>query len=198
MRYRNLSHTTDVLLRRFHAILGMRNLLFSTWWGVKIGKNSRFEGRCYFKRYPGSLIAIGDNSEFLSRVNSNLIGIDRPCAISTLTPEAVVNIGNNCGFSGTIIGAFKLIKLGNNVRCGANTLITDSDWHPEDPRAGEPAEVNIGDNVWLGVNVVILKGVTIGDNAVIGANSVVTKSIPPNVIAAGNPCKVIRILETKL
>lgn len=100
----------------------------------------------------------------------------------------------NCGFSGTIIGAFTTIKLGNNVRCGANTLITDSDWHEDDPRAGKAKPVVIGDNVWLGVNAVVLKGVTIGENSVIGANSVVAKNIPANVIAAGNPCKVLKSL----
>jgi acetyltransferase-like isoleucine patch superfamily enzyme len=55
--------------------------------------------------------------------------------------------------------------------------------------------VVIGDNVWLGVNSVVLKGVTIGKNSVIGANSVVTRDIPPNVIAAGNPCKVIKQIQ---
>ena len=52
--------------------------------------------------------------------------------------------------------------------------------------------VTIGDNVWLGGNVVVCPGVTIGDNTVIGAGSVVTKDIPANVVAAGNPCRVIR------
>lgn len=52
--------------------------------------------------------------------------------------------------------------------------------------------ITIGNNVWVGGNSVILPGVTIGDNTVIGAGSVVTKSIPANVLAAGNPCKVIR------
>lgn len=52
-------------------------------------------------------------------------------------------MGNYCGFSGTVIGAFKYIKIGNNVRCGANTLITDSDWHLDDPRSGKPAAVII-------------------------------------------------------
>jgi acetyltransferase-like isoleucine patch superfamily enzyme len=121
--------------------------------------------------------------------------LNRPCMISTLDEKAVVEIGDNCGFSGTVIGGFKYIKLGNNVRCGANTLITDSDWHPDDPRVGAPADVIIGDNVWLGVNVVVLKGVEIGANTVIGANSLVVKNIPANVIAAGNPCKVISELK---
>ena len=97
-----------------------------------------------------------------------------------------------CGFSGTVIGAFLNVKLGKNVRCGANTLITDSDWHTDDYRTGENKEVIIDDNVWLGYGVKVLKGVHIGKNSLIGANSVVTRDIPANVIAAGNPCKVIK------
>lgn len=50
----------------------------------------------------------------------------------------------------------------------------------------------IGDNVWIGADVTILPGVTVGSNTVIGAKSVVTKDIPPNVIAVGNPCRVLR------
>lgn len=76
-----------------------------------------------------------------------------------------------------------------------NTLITDSDWHLDDPRSGKPKAVTIGDNVWLGEGAKILKGVTIGENSVIGAGAVVTKSIPANVIAAGNPCKVIKQID---
>jgi len=139
-------------------------------------------------------IAIGSKCGFRSSATANLIGINRPCIISTLLPHAQIIIGNNCGFSGTVIGAFKSVTIGNNVRCGANTLITDSDWHLDDPRSSQPKEIIIEDNVWLGVNVVVLKGVTIGENSVIGAGSVVTKDIPANVIAAGNLCKVIKNL----
>ncbi|MBV5315332.1 MAG: acyltransferase [Prolixibacteraceae bacterium] len=115
--------------------------------------------------------------------------------ISTHSPDAKIKIGNNCGFSGTVIGCFKGVYIADNVRCGANTLITDSDWHLEDPRSSIPKEVYIEENVWLGVNSVILKGVKIGKNALIGANSVVVSDIPANVIAAGNPCKVIRNID---
>ncbi len=52
--------------------------------------------------------------------------------------------------------------------------------------------VHIGKNCWLGANVIVLSGVTIGDNSVIGAGSVVNKDIPSNVVAVGNPCKVLR------
>ena len=191
MKFRNLSHTTDVLIRKLYFLFGKRNLLSAAWWGIYIEANARFDGKCYFKRYPKSKIKIGKNCEFLSRSNANLIGINRPCMLSTLTETASIEIGDNCGFSGTVIGAFTSIKIGNNVRCGANTLITDSDWHPDDPRVGASKAVVIGDNVWLGLNAVVLKGVEIGANTVIGANSLVTKNIPANVIAAGNPCKEI-------
>lgn len=162
-----------------------------------MGKNNTFDGKCHFKRFPKSVFTIGDNCTFLSGHTSNLIGINRPCIISTVTETAVLEIGSNCGFSGTVIGAFSKIKIGDNVRCGANTLITDSDWHPEDTRVGPPNPVTIGNNVWLGVNVIVLKGVEIGENTVIGANSVVTKNIPANVIAAGNPCKEIAKLKNE-
>ena len=55
--------------------------------------------------------------------------------------------------------------------------------------------ITIGDNVWLGGNVVVTPGVTIGENTVIGAGSVVVKDIPANVVAAGNPCRVVREIK---
>ena len=66
--------------------------------------------------------------------------------------------------------------------------------HPDLRKNGEQFSfpVKIEDNVWIGSNVVILPGVTIGENSVIGAGSVVTKDIPKNVVAVGNPCKVLR------
>jgi len=82
---------------------------------------------------------------------------------------------------------------------GGGTLITDTDAHPldwEDRRNNTgkvlSAPVIIEDDVWIGAQCIILKGVTIGARTVIGAGSVVTHSIPADSIAAGNPCKVLR------
>lgn len=163
--------------------------------GIDLGKNAVFHGMMKFVREANSTIFVGSNCEFRSSSTSNLIGIDRPCIFSTILPDSSIRIGNNCGFSGTVIGCFDSIEIGDNVKCGANTLITDSDWHLDDPRAGLPKAVSIKDNVWLGEGCKILKGVTIGENTVIGAGAVVTKSIPANVIAAGNPCKVIKQID---
>ena len=57
--------------------------------------------------------------------------------------------------------------------------------------------IKVGNNVWIGGNVVVLPGVTIGNNVVIGAGSVVTKNIPDNVVAVGNPCRVIKKIDVK-
>lgn len=184
----------DIILSKFIILLSNSwmylQLIFR---GVKFDKLPSFNGRAYIKRGRKNTISIGSNCAFLSRSASNLIGINRPCIISSIGDNgSALIIGNNCGFSGTVIGCFNRITIGNNVKCGANTLITDSDWHPEDPRSSPTKPIIIEDNVWLGVNVIVLKGVTIGKNSVIGAGSVVTKSIPPNMIAAGNPCKVIK------
>jgi acetyltransferase-like isoleucine patch superfamily enzyme len=115
--------------------------------------------------------------------------------ISTLKEGAELTIGENCGLSGTVIACAERITLGRNVRCGANTLINDTDWHTDDPRTGTDAPVEISDNVWLGVNVTVLKGVTIGEGTMVGAGSLVTTSLPANVVAAGVPARVIRSLE---
>lgn len=164
-------------------------------WEVNIGRKCTFTGRTSFKRFPGSTISIGDKCIFNSSSTSNRIGVYSPCMFSTISKDAKIEIGDGCGFSGTVIGAFLNVKLGKDVRCGANTLITDSDWHTDDYRTGENREVIIEDNVWLGYGVKVLKGVHIGENSLIGANSVVTKDIPANVIAAGNPCRVIKSLN---
>lgn len=164
-------------------------------YGISIGRGCKFFGSTNIYRQKGSVIMLGNELVFRSWPNSNLIGINRRCSISTLRQGGAVVIGDGCGFSGTVIGAFVKIELGRNVRCGANTLITDSDWHDDDPRSGGSKPVYIGDNVWLGEGVKVLKGVTIGNNSLIGAGSIVVSDIPANVVAAGNPCKVIKELS---
>lgn len=88
------------------------------------------------------------------------------------------------------------IYIGSHCMFGPNVTIATAG-HPIEPglrRKGYQYNipVHIGENVWVGANVVILPGVTIGDNSVIGAGSVVTKDIPANVVAVGNPCRVLR------
>lgn len=186
-----ISRLFEVIYDRYTTLLMRLKLKLDQ---VKFGHHVSFWGVAKIVRGRDTSISIGKNCQFRSRPTSNLIGVNRPCILSTLSPGANLIIGDDCGFSGVVIGCFKNIKIGNGVRVGANVLITDSDWHLDDSRSGAPKEVYISDNVWLGEGCKILKGVTIGENTVIGAGAVVTKSIPANVIAAGNPCEVLKKL----
>ena len=108
-----------------------------------------------------------------------------------------VHIGNNfyANFNLVLVDDIEIF-IGNNVMIAPNVAITVTG-HPVHPTLRKNGEqfsfpVKIEDDVWIGSNVVILPGVTIGRNSVIGAGSVVTKDIPENVVAVGNPCKVLR------
>ena len=124
--------------------------------------------------------------------------------VSILAPF-IADYGKNCFIGeGTFInyGAYLMdgapITIGKSCFIGPNCGMYTAT-HPllaeERNRGLEKAKpITIGDNVWLGGDVTILPGVTIGEGSVIGAKSLVNKDIPPNVIAAGNPCKVIRAI----
>lgn len=108
-----------------------------------------------------------------------------------------IEVGNNffANYNCVILDVAKVI-IGENVMFAPNVSIYTAGHpiHPESRNSGYEygIQVTIGDNVWVGGNVVITPGVNIGNNVVIGAGSVVTKDIPDNVIAVGNPCRVIR------
>jgi acetyltransferase-like isoleucine patch superfamily enzyme len=116
---------------------------------------------------------------------------------------AKLAIGNDCGFSGVSIYCTVSISIGNHLTCGGNVCVWDTDFHPLDHTlrrsgGGDVASkkpVSIGDDVFLGANVLVLKGVNIGDRAVVGAGSVVTRDVPPDEIWAGNPAKFVRRLS---
>lgn len=111
--------------------------------------------------------------------------------------------GKNVHFGNGVYANFNLtmvddcdIFVGNNVLFGPNVTVS-AGTHPIHPelrskQAQYNIPIHIGNNVWIGANSVILPGVNIGDNSVIGAGSVVTKDIPSNVVAVGNPCRVLR------
>lgn len=108
-----------------------------------------------------------------------------------------IEVGKNffANYNCTILDVAK-VKIGDNCQMAPNVAIYTAG-HPIHPDTRNTAyeygiEVTIGDNVWIGGNTVICPGVHIGSNTVIGAGSVVTKDIPDWVIAAGNPCRVIR------
>ncbi|HEY8467835.1 MAG TPA: acyltransferase [Solirubrobacterales bacterium] len=123
----------------------------------------------------------------------------------TMAPEARIEIGAGCFLNrGTMLAALESIEIGDHVMFANGCFVGDSDHRYDDPDVPITHQgfiprgpVRIGSNCWFGVNCVVTGGVTIGDRAVIGANSVVTKDIPPGVIAAGAPARVIREIEFK-
>jgi len=122
------------------------------------------------------------------------------CYLDARTADSVINVGDrtllNNNFVGISEGAG--IHIGNDVLIGVNVSIHDANFHHLDPALRhvandpEPASVRIEDNVWIGDNVKVLKGVTIGANSVIGNGSIVSRSVPAGVVAAGVPARVIR------
>jgi acetyltransferase-like isoleucine patch superfamily enzyme len=167
--------------------------------GVRLQQGCTFYGRPVLTRTPMSCITIGSNCAFRSDCTSNLVGVNRRCILATMREGAEIVIGEGSRFSGTVIAAAEQILVGKGVLCGANVLITDFDWHPVEPHLRHNGQalskrVIIGDNVWLGVNSIVLRGVKIGKNSVVAANSLVTHNVPANVIAGGNPCMVLKRL----
>jgi acetyltransferase-like isoleucine patch superfamily enzyme len=170
------------------------------YWNILFGDSNKFWGLLELEVHPLASISIGSNCIFRSHFLSNNIGLLRRCFISA-GRDAEIVIGDFVGMSGTIISAKKRIIIGSRVMFGGNVVITDSDRHPLNKHARASgqlpvnADIVIGDDVWLGMNVVILKGVTIGEGTVVAANSVVSKNLPANVVAAGNPARVIKTLD---
>lgn len=102
--------------------------------------------------------------------------------------------------NGVNICSRKLIKIGDDCLFAAGVQILDSNGHnvKSSSRAFEtdtPIPIIIGNNVWVGLNAIILKGTTIGDNCVISAGSVVKGDFPPNSIISGNPAKIVKSFD---
>jgi acetyltransferase-like isoleucine patch superfamily enzyme len=123
-------------------------------------------------------------------------------------------IGDFTLLNGALLMAEERIEIGSHVLISWNVGIADCDFHPLDAaqrlqdtlalapyykdRPERPvlktAPVIIKDNAWIGMNAVILKGVTIGENSIVAAGAVVTKDVPPNVVVAGNPAVIVKQL----
>lgn len=163
--------------------------------GVKTNGIVYSAGRLCVNKANSAEISIGKKCRFMSKSWGNNIGLNHNCMLSASDSSRLV-VGDYCSFSGVSIWCFDSVIIGNRVRVGANCLIMDGDAHQDDPRAGKNKPIVIEDNVWLGGNVVVKKGVTIGRNSVIGMNSVVTQSVPANSVAIGNPCRVVKNFDS--
>jgi acetyltransferase-like isoleucine patch superfamily enzyme len=152
---------------------------------ARLGARPRLYGRCSVE--GGGGIEIGDRLHMIGRIVR--------CDLSTHEGGKLL-IGERVFINyGSSISAHALVQIGNGCAIGQYALMMDCDFHTPglvDEGHGTPKPIVIGDNVWLGARVTVLKGVTIGNGTVVAAGSVVTTSLPEKVIAAGVPARVIR------
>ena len=114
--------------------------------------------------------------------------------------DSKIKIGNDCNLNGVMIHCRTTVNIGKFCMFGPGSKVVDNDSHrvsidiEERRKAPNSAPITIEDNVWIGMNSLVLKGVNIGSNSIVAAHSVVTKNVPENVIVAGNPAKIIKQL----
>lgn len=174
------------------------------WWrlrGLTVGGGWRCYGLPIVQRHRQSEIRIGRRLELRSNPTSNPLGPNHPVIISARRPGAAIIIGDDFGMTGGSLVCDLRINIGDRVWVGANAIISDSDFHPLDPErrrthplAANMAPITIEDDVFIGMNALILKGVTIGRESVVAAGCVVVRDVPPRCVVAGNPARVVREL----
>jgi maltose O-acetyltransferase len=181
----------ELRLYRCRIVAWMSGTRLNLGTGVRLSVPLRING--------GGEVSVGDNNSFGYR-KAPMLG-DGTILIQARGAKARIVIGNGSSTSNNIsIVATESITIGDRCQIGDSVAIYDTDFHEINPAtrnqsAGLHAPVCIGNNVWLGSRVMVLKGVTIADNSVVGAMSLVTKSIPADSIAAGVPAKVLRTIE---
>ena len=157
--------------------------------------------RCLDRLYEFNQIRPSDLERKTALLKEMFAELGEDCYIET--PFHANWGGRHVHFGSNIYANFNLtlvddthIYVGDFTQFGPNVVLATAG-HPIDPELRERyyqynAPVRIGRNCWLGANVVVVPGVSIGDNVVVGAGSVVTKDLPSNVVAVGNPCRILR------
>jgi acetyltransferase-like isoleucine patch superfamily enzyme len=170
--------------------------LWTRWLKLRLGDRVQF-GRNFVTNHrlvvrgPGRVV-FGDNINAWSHAEKTVL--------ITYSPDAVITIGDGCRLSGAGIQAYRRVDVG--PRCMvSSTIMIDTDFHNLDPELRHDpdapvacAPIVLEENVWVAGQTAILKGVTIGTNSVVAFRAVVTKDVPPNVVVAGNPARVVKEL----
>ena len=170
-------------------------------YGIQVGKRVRCWGRIELAKSAESTITIGDDVRIASDSLRCGVALWSRCRLQAFG-RGEIHIGHGVAISG---GSFTCrstrIDIAQGAMIGPNVTIVDSDFHAirsRDRRTdlGYDADrpVVIGKNAWIGMQSLVLKGVTIGENTVVAARSVVTTSLPANVVAGGHPARVLSAL----
>ena len=179
------------------------------WWNHPIPENVEFGQGFYCE--SAQIFRFLRNKRARAVVLGDHVSCYAGCSFA-IGPNGSCQVGNFTLLNGALLMAEQRIEIGSHCLVSWNVGIADSDFHPLEPaqrlidaqalapffkdRPKRPilqtAPVIIADNVWIGMNAVILKGVNIGENSVVAAGAVVTKSVPPNSVVAGNPAVVVK------
>lgn len=168
---------------------------------LEVGDGSRIDFgtkiiSCGNRIYLGKKVYLRSNPKFYQA------GMPFSTTLLTDVKGSFINVGDNCRINGVYIHAQAGITIGRNCVIASGVHIIDSNGHELisiDRTKGRdiPLEIIIGDNVWIGINAVILKGTIIGENSVIAAGSIVKGSFPKNSLIMGNPAQLVKSLDIK-
>ncbi len=183
-----------VRVQQFVNRLYVRRYLFPQF--DEVGENVSLLGARYLE-VNGPRISVGDYFVAIAAPDAPI----RLNVWQTQTGSGEIRIGSYSILSpGVRISSASSVTIGSSCMVAQDAYITDADWHDLYHRAFAPGETKpicLDDNVWIGDGVTVCKGVHIGENSVVGAGAVVVRDIPPNVVAAGNPAKIVRKLDPK-
>ena len=204
-RVRNLLLKWDIryfLYEKYSRVVGVLSIEVSRiLYGSRLNIASPYKvwGGVRFLMWGPGKIIIGPYFHAVSARKRSFITLFSPCHF-TIVNDATIELGHHVALNGVTLVARKRISIGNNTMIGPNTIITDHDGHVLWPASerwttmGTAEDVVIEDDVWIGMNCIILKGVRVGCGSVIAAGSVVSSNVDPACVYGGNPAKKIKTL----
>jgi len=204
--WKNLLYTAwDVFWIKLNFAVSTGRSALSLWLqGCSPGKKFATSGRCSFKARSSGSIRIGNGVRLLAGWRTNRVGLSGPVLLQTFG-NGRIEIGDFSGGSACVLSSRAKISIGRHVNLGGNVRIYDHDFHALDHEKRrlsleeqEPCirtlPVEIGDDVFVGANAMILKGVRLGARAIVAAGAVVFKGdYPPDSLLAGNPAVVVKV-----
>lgn len=168
--------------------------------GVEFGPGLVLMGRPRIERIRGRIV-LGAHVTLRSHDHGYHTAMYHPTRLMVdASPDALIEVGDGTRLNGVSIHATRLIRIGRNCLIAANVSLLDSDGHgvsvADRGKANPVSEpVLIDDDVWIGANAIVLKGVHIGRGAIVAAGSVVTRDVAPMTLVGGNPARVIKALD---
>jgi len=193
---REASATRTLLLASRTRLPPQRVLVYPN---VHVGLRGRTSIRCSGRLLLGRRF----NVERFAASELKLVGDDATLLVEgsfsiftgfsiSVNPGATLRLGSGRINSGCVIDCFDEISIGHDVSISKQVVIRDSDNHVIREGAPVSAPVRIGNDVWVGLRAIILKGVTVGDGAVVAAGAVVTRDVPARALVGGVPARVLR------